>query len=105
MTSQAVACTLTAEQQRCESEALLPGLAARATTTEWTSSGIRFSFLPSSDTIEAISMVIDRERKCCSFLDFQLNIPAGGNAFLLELRGPPGTREFLSELLGHSVTE
>jgi hypothetical protein len=100
MSSQAVACTLTADQRRCESEALLPGLAARAETTEWTATGIRFSFLARSDTLEAISMVVDRERKCCAFLDFQLNIPAAGSAFLLELSGPAGTREFLGELLG-----
>jgi hypothetical protein len=99
MNSQPVACTLTADQRRCESEALLPGLSTRADATEWTPSGVRFSFIASSDTLEAILNVIDRERKCCTFLDFHLTIPAASGPFVLELTGPEGTREFLGELL------
>ncbi len=103
MTVQAVACTLTADQRKCESAELLPGLSARADKSEWTPSGIRFSFSPQSGTLEAIAHVIERERRCCAFLTFNLEVPEGGGNFLLDLSGPPGTREFLADLLTPST--
>lgn len=99
MTIQAIACTLTADQRKCEAADLLPALSARADSIEWTPAGIRFSFSPQSDTLEAITHVIDRERRCCAFLTFRLEVTEGGGDFLLELSGPPGTREFLVDLL------
>lgn len=39
------------------------------------------------------------ERKCCPFLRFQLDVPAGEGRFTMRIRGPKGTREFLDEEL------
>ena len=98
MTPQPVACTLTPEQQRCNSAELLPGLSKMSSTQVWTPTGIRFSFRPESTALQTIAHVIDRERVCCAFLTFRLEVPDGGRDFQLELTGPPGTREFLAGL-------
>ena len=102
MGTEPVACTLTPDQQRCQSAELLPGLSTRADASEWTSMGIRFSFPPESAMLEEIIRVIDRERRCCTFLTFRLEVPEAGGKFLLDLSGPPGTREFLANLLPSS---
>jgi hypothetical protein len=93
-----VACTLTADQQRCRAAELFPGLATRAETRTWTAEGIRFTFAPDSTNLDAIARIIDRERRCCAFLRFELVVPPGGGAFVLDLSGPPGTRAFLAAL-------
>jgi len=98
MTSIPIACTLTPEQLRCESAELLPGLCSLAESTTWTSSGIQLLFAPRSEHLQTIARVVDRERACCAFLTFRLEIPAGGGPFALEVTGPTGTTEFLAGL-------
>lgn len=98
MSAQPVACTLTADQRRCDAHNLIPGLAAKAATREWTPNGLRLSFAAEATTLESIASVIERERQCCAFLTFQLVVPEASGDFVLELSGPPGTREFLEEL-------
>ena len=98
MIAQPVACTLTPEQLRCDSAELLPGLSKVSSSQVWTPTGIRFLFEPASTALQEIARVIDRERKCCAFLTFRLEVPDGGRDFQLELSGPPGTREFLAGL-------
>ena len=97
-----VACTLTADQQRCCADELLPGLASLATDCAWTENGMRFSFTPTSEHLASIVRVVDRERACCAFLTFQIVVPEGGGAFVLTLSGPEGTSEFLAGLGLHA---
>lgn len=98
MRRQPVACTLSPDQRRCNASDLLPGLSARARSSEWTSDGIRFTFAAHTTTLEAIAKAIESERRCCAFLTFRLVVPEGAGDFVLELTGPPGTREFLEDL-------
>ncbi len=98
MTSIPIACTLTPEQLRCESAQLLPGLCSLAESRTWTSSGIQLLFAPRSEHLRTIARVVDRERTCCAFLTFRLEIPAGVGQFVLEVSGPAGTTEFLAGL-------
>ena len=86
------------EQRRCESTELLPGLATLADECDWTEQGFRFRFAAAPGHLDAISRVIDRERRCCGFLTFRLDVPSQQRPFVLDLSGPPGTREFLEEL-------
>lgn len=98
MTSIPIACTLTPDQLRCESAELLPGLWSLAESRTWTSVGIQLVFAPRSEHLQTIARVVDRERVCCSFLTFRLDIPAGGGPFVLDVSGPAGTTEFLTGL-------
>ena len=83
---------------RCQASVLLPGLSLRADRGEWLDQGIRLWFTPTSENLEAIVRTVDKERDCCAFLDFQLDVPHGNAAIKLEISGPAGTRDFLRGL-------
>lgn len=42
---------------------------------------------------------MENERQCCRFFRFRLTIEPDLGPFWLEVTGPPGVKEFLSELL------
>jgi hypothetical protein len=42
--------------------------------------------------------VLERERTCCSFLRFQIIAEPENGPIILEVTGPPGTRELLRSL-------
>jgi hypothetical protein len=98
MTEREVACSLTPGELRCQASELLPGLAAQARNGEWTDLGMRLRFLATSAQLNAITQTIDRERACCAFLTFRLEVPAAGAELVLDVSGPEGTQEFLAGL-------
>jgi hypothetical protein len=55
---------------------------------------------PSDLSLFDIARTVDAERQCCQFLRFTLTVEPGGGAIQLDLTGPPGTREFVSALVG-----
>ena len=92
-----VVCTLTPATIATRKSALLPGLARRATMREDTDDGIRFMF--AGDALPAIAAVIDAERRCCRFLQFEIAVAPDDGPVTLTLSGPPGTRDFLEALI------
>jgi hypothetical protein len=94
-----IVCTL-GDSARRERQDLLHRLADSAAVHTEISNGARFEFTPSSGILQAIVQTLDAERQCCRFLRFQLTVPPGGGLISLDVTGPPGTREFLRELLG-----
>jgi hypothetical protein len=99
MTDLPVACTLNQGDLQTRRAELLPGLVKRAERREETSSGWRYTFAPSADLLRDVATVIDAERQCCRFLRFQFTVEPGGGPCVLDVTGPPGTREFLSQLV------
>ena len=95
MNTSPIACTLTADQQRCHADELLPRLGTRAVRREWVTRGVRLSFAPTPENFDAIAQTVARERQCCAFLEFRLDVPAAQGEFSLLILGPDGTREFL----------
>jgi hypothetical protein len=93
-----VACTLTADQMRCDMSQLLPGLHARASQVQWLADGLEMTFDATSEHLTAILNTVDRERHCCAFLTFSVVVPAGRTPIVLRVSGPEGTSEFLSQL-------
>jgi hypothetical protein len=69
---------------------------ARASAAERLGNGFRFRFAPAADIIATIAAVLDDERKCCRFLQFQMIAEADEGPVWLEVTGPPGTCEFLA---------
>jgi hypothetical protein len=94
-----IACTLSPEDLRQRRAELLPGLLARAVGRETLAAGMQFQFEPSSETLAEIMRVIDAERQCCRFLQFELSVTPDLGPMVLTLSGPPGTLDFLSELV------
>jgi hypothetical protein len=93
-----IVCELTPEAVRTRRAGLLPGLVARAERRNDTPDGYQLEFAASSDTLHAITDVIDAERQCCRWLRFQLKVEPDGGPMVLALSGPQGAREFLSAL-------
>jgi hypothetical protein len=94
-----IACTLSPDALKTRREGLLAGLFQRAEHHELTELGIRMRFAPATDVVAAIARVVDAERQCCRFLRFAISVEPDGGPILLELTGPPGTREFLAGLV------
>jgi hypothetical protein len=78
---------------------LLPGVVASARARHATENGFRFEFQPDGELLASIVRMIDAERQCCQFLRFQLTIEAAGGPVVLEVTGPPGSREFLDAMI------
>jgi hypothetical protein len=60
-----------------------------------TEHGYEFSFPSSSEIITSMAEFISRERLCCPFLEFTLQLPPGDEPITLLLTGPEGTQDFL----------
>ena len=60
--------------------------------------GIRFAFAPKEGIVRNVAGVIERERLCCQFLRFRLEVSASVGSITLEIDGPSGTSEFLAGL-------
>jgi hypothetical protein len=90
-----IACTLSPEQLRHGHAALLPGIISRAEAHEPIDEGFRFRFRSEATLIPAIAAMVEAERRCCRFLQFQLTAEPDEGPVWLEVTGPPGTRDFL----------
>ena len=95
-----VACTLGPAALKARREGLLSDLVRRAVTHEELSDGQRLTFHASDDLVFLIGQTINAERQCCRFLRFRLVVEPADGPVVLELTGPEGTREFLSDLIG-----
>jgi hypothetical protein len=94
-----IACALTAAELQERRDGLLPGLLARAVERDSVSNGYRWRFAPTDDLLSALTSVIETERRCCRFLRFVMVVEPDGGPVSLEVTGPPGTREFLDQLV------
>jgi hypothetical protein len=98
-----IVCTLSPEALQARREGLLADLLRRAEGQEELPDGLRIRFTPAPDTLAAIARVIDAERHCCRFLRFDITVEPDGGPIVLQLSGPPGTREFVAALVEESV--
>jgi hypothetical protein len=94
-----IACTLSSTEFQERRTTLLPGLIARASARLPVPDGYSWHFTPTKDLLPAITQVIDAERGCCAFLRFAVTVEPAGGPIKLEVTGPPGTREFLDQLV------
>jgi hypothetical protein len=95
-----VACTLSPAEFESARGDLLPSLATMVLEWQERPNGLALRFDAAPGRVAAISRTIDRERQCCRFLRFQLTAEPDGGPLWLEVTGPPGTLEFLREVLG-----
>ena len=98
MTPEPVACTLTAGQLREDAADLLPGLIAAARAVAWQPEGVTLTLDAADGLLTRIAAVIERERGCCAFLRFTLDVAPGRGPVTFEVTGPAGTRAVLEAL-------
>ena len=94
-----VACTLTPDELNVRGESQVAGLVAQALDCEREASGYRMTFAPSGAIPSTIAAVIDAERQCCRFLQFDLSVTPDAGPVALSISGPAGTAEFLASLI------
>jgi hypothetical protein len=94
-----IACALSADAINTGRAGLLPGLAARSDRIDELPDGVRLHFAPADGILADIAAVIDAERRCCRFLQFDLRVGQDGEPITLSLTGPPGAREFVRQLV------
>lgn len=98
MTDLPVACTLSPAALRARRQGLLSELLRRGDEHQEVPEGHRLRFAASEGVLAAIAEAVEAERQCCRFLRFRITVEPDGGPIVLELTGPPGTREFISAL-------
>ena len=94
-----IVCTLDSGALRGRRQGLLSELIQRADNRSPLPDGVRLRFAAAADTLSTIARTLEAERQCCRFLRFTLVVEPDGGPFVLDLTGPPGTREFVTTLL------
>ena len=98
MTDLPVVCTLGPETLKIRRENLLADLLQQVDSHQPLPDGYRLRFAVSEDVLSLITQTIDAERRCCRFMRFQLTVEPADGPVVLDLTGPPGTREFVAAL-------
>jgi hypothetical protein len=93
-----IACTLSPAALKARREGLLNDLVDRAELRLELTDGYRLRFSASDDILSAIARAVDAERQCCRFLRFTVTVEPAGGPILVDLTGPPGSREFLAAM-------
>jgi hypothetical protein len=93
-----IVCTLAPEQLQSARDGLIPGLFSRADKVEDVENGLRMSFTTQPGLLADLAHMMEQERGCCRFLRFQLTAEPAAGAIVLDITGPPGTREVLRAL-------
>ena len=96
----AVACSLTTPELRARRAAVLTFVRAHLSERRELPNGIGLRFPADSSVIARVAELIDAERQCCPFLELRLSVAPDRGPVWLELTGPTGTRDFLTEELG-----
>ena len=94
-----IVCTLQPGELSAKAMEMLPGIAALAVRRLKIENGYRLEFAADKPSLNEIVMMIEAERRCCRFLRFQLTAEPDQGPVSLELTGPPGTQEFLADLV------
>jgi len=94
-----IACTLSPADLEERKATTLDQLFASAQEVVPLNSGYRFRFDPSDQKLYTIFEMIAKERKCCRFMDFELQVTAAEGPIWLVVKGPEGTKQFLESLL------
>ncbi|HVQ36781.1 MAG TPA: hypothetical protein VMS31_04585 [Pyrinomonadaceae bacterium] len=93
-----IACILSDAELRQRRETILQKVRGAASAVQELESGYAYQFPASGVKIAELAHLIETERQCCPFLKFQLTIEPGEGPMQLEITGPAGTKEFLSQV-------
>jgi hypothetical protein len=95
-----IACSLTSAELREREATLLAQFRAAIIKTEELQDGYAFHIPGDGECIRQVAELIVAERECCPFLVFEVSALPDMGRVTVRVSGPPGTKEFLSSLLG-----
>ncbi len=96
-----VACTLSDNEFLERRSGLLAKVRDKIQEVKSIDSGYALRFESTNEIIDELTTLIQLERSCCQFLEFNLRVLPEQGPIWLELSGPEGTKEFLDSLLGN----
>ena len=96
----AVVCKLTTPELQERKRTVIAELKALVLERQEFENGVRYKFAGSDKNVDLISSFIKTERMCCSFFTFKFTVADEENYGWLELSGPEGTKQFISEEVG-----
>jgi len=95
-----IACSLSTAQLREREATLLAQFRAAIVKTEELQDGYAFHIPGDGDSFRQVAELIVAERECCPFLVFEVSALPNMGPVTVRVSGPPGTKEFVSSLLG-----
>ncbi|HEY2822727.1 MAG TPA: hypothetical protein VGJ06_16905 [Candidatus Acidoferrum sp.] len=81
--------------ERADHKELTAKLLAERKESVETPTGYEFQFNPKSVSLAELADWVTAESKCCSFLDFHIDVEAEGNLLCLRLTGAQGVKDFI----------
>ena len=93
-----IACSLTNDELYERRKNVLDKIAASLIDSEELPDGFRYRFSIDDSILQNLTTVINLERKCCPFLNFNLRLEAGSDFATLDLTGGQGAKEAIKEL-------
>jgi hypothetical protein len=93
-----IACTLSDTELRERRETVLQNIRSAVSGVKEIENGYAYEFPSNGEVIMGLAHLINLEHQCCPFLKLSLTIEPGEGPIRLELTGPEGTKNFLSEV-------
>ena len=94
-----IACMLTDAEFQKRRTGVLRRIREQVQTLKPLDAGYAFEFAADEAVLEDVFRLIQLERQCCSFLQFDLTLEPGNRPIWLSLTGPDGTKAFLENAL------
>jgi hypothetical protein len=85
-------CDIILSEVNCRVSRLLETSSQQATERRKLPHGVGLSFEPASSRVTELANLVDLERECCPFLNFRIEVRAGG-AVWPELTSPAAVQE------------
>lgn len=94
-----IACLLTDDELRARRDGILAELSHAASGVSRIGEGVTLELAPSDEALALVMSVVELERQCCPFLRFRITVEPERGPIRLEITGPAGTGDFISNLL------
>ena len=95
-----LSCKLTSKELHARKTTIIAGLKKDMLERKELTDGYAFRFKGSDEMIDRVTDFIKTERNCCDFFVFNLSIAGDKNELWLEMKGPEGSKDFVTDELG-----
>lgn len=95
-----IACTLNDAEMRERRRIILDAFQGAVLDVTSLPLGYAYHFAPTSATLTQIIRLVDLERQCCAFLNFNIIATADNQGACLEVTGPPQAKSVIADLFG-----